>query len=473
MKAINYIRITGTTMLLVLLLVSCRINKEYQRPELSMPESFPGAVAGDSNSVADIGWKDFFNDTTLQGLIERGLQYNQDLLVAMKRMDIAQRQLLQARKLNLPEAELSIVGQLTRPSDNSLNGISLKTFLGKSYLENYNAAINFSWEADIWGKLRGQKEKALAGYLQTGEALRAVQTRLVAEIAQGYFNLLMLDRQLAITKRNLLLTDSFYTATKLLMDAGLSNALAVQQAAAQKQSTALLIPELEMSIAVQENNLQLLTGQWPGSVGRHASAEAYRFTQVLQTGLPIALVSRRPDVREAELGLQMANAEVGISKAGMYPALNLTAGGGLESFKASNWFSIPNSLFGLAAAGIAQPLFKRRALKTRYEVAQLEREQAVIRFRQSVLQATTEVYNALVQVDKLNAQERIAEERVNALRGAVQNAQELFRADMASYLEVITAQANALEAELSQASIHRRQLAAVVELYRALGGGWK
>jgi outer membrane protein TolC len=130
-------------------------------------------------------------------------------------------------------------------------------------------------------------------------------------------------------------------------------------------------------------------------------------------------------------------------------------------------------LFGLAAAGIAQPLFKRRALKTRYEVAQLEREQAVIRFRQSVLQATTEVYNALVQVDKLDAQERIAEERVNALRGAVQNAQELFRADMASYLEVITAQANALEAELSQASIHRRQLAAVVELYRALGGGWK
>lgn len=472
MKALKYMKITGTALMLALVVASCRIGREYQRPELSLPESFPTGNVADSNSVADLGWREFFTDTTLQRLIETGLQYNQDLMVAVNRMDIAQRQLLQARKLNLPEAELNILANISRPSDNSLNGISLGAFLGQRYLENYNAAINFSWEADIWGKLRGQKEKALAAYLQTGEAARGVQTRLVAEIAQGYFNLLMLDKQLAITKRNLLLNDSFYVATKMLMDAGMSNALAVQQAAAQKQNTALLIPELEMSIAIQENTLQLLTGQLPGAVNRIPGTD-YQFTGALQTGLPVGLVARRPDVRAAELALKMANTDVGIAQANMYPAINITAGGGLESFKASNWFSIPNSLFGLAAGGIAQPLFKRRALKTRFEVAKLEREQAVILFRQSVLQATTEVHNALVQVDKLNQQEIIATAQVDTLRLAVFNAQQLFRSDMAIYLEVITAQANALQAELNQAAIHRRQLAAVVELYRALGGGGK
>ncbi|MCR6722579.1 MAG: efflux transporter outer membrane subunit [Chitinophagaceae bacterium] len=472
MKALNYIKITGSLFLLAVVIASCTVGKKYQRPELNLPESFTSENIADSNSVADLGWREFFTDTSLQRLIESGLQYNQDLLVAVKRMDIAQRQLLQARKLNLPEAELNIVGSISRPSDNSLNGVSLGAFLGQRYLENYNAAINFSWEADIWGKLRGQKEKALAAYLQTGEAARAVQTRLIAEIAQGYFNLLMLDRQLEITKRNLILNDSFYVATRMLMEAGMSNALAVQQAAAQKQNTALLIPEIEMSIAMQENTLQLLTGQWPGAVSRVAASD-FRFATALNTGLPVGIVARRPDVRAAEFALQIANAEVGVAQANMYPALNITAGGGLESFKASNWFNIPGSLFGLATGGIAQPLFKRRALKTRFEVSKLEREQAVIQFRQSVLQATTEVHNALVQVEKLNEQETIAADQVSTLRNAVSDAQQLFRSDMAIYLEVITAQANALQAELNQASIHRRQLAAVVELYRALGGGAK
>jgi outer membrane protein TolC len=157
----------------------------------------------------------------------------------------------------------------------------------------------------------------------------------------------------------------------------------------------------------------------------------------------------------------------------MYPALNITLGGGLESFKSSNWFNIPNALFGLAAGSIAQPIFRRRELKTNFEIAKLEREEAVIQFRQSVLQATIEVANALVQMDKLKQQQQIATMQVDTLRHAVFNAQLLFKSDMANYLEVITAQTNALEAELNLASIQRQQLGAKVELYRSLGGGWK
>lgn len=457
-------------------LMACRTGKEYQRPELELPKQFGTNAAvsfADTSSIADIEWNKFFTDAALQELIQKGLQYNHDLLVAVKRIDIAQLQVKQSKFLQLPEIGLQFTGQISRPSDNSLNGISLKTFLGKSYLENYNTLVNFSWEADIWGKIRGQKEIALTEYLQTTEAAKAVQTQLVADIAQGYYNLLMLDKQLEIARKNLILSDSFLVATRLLKDAGLGNGLAVQQAESQKQSTALLIPQLEQNIAVQENALQQLTGQLPGSVARKTSLNDITVTADLSTGLPIAVVSRRPDVRSSELSLMIANTQIGIAQANMYPALNITAGGGLESFKASNWFNIPNSLFGLATGSIAQPIFKRKELRTKYEVAKLQRDQAVIQFRQSVLQATTEVANALVQNDKLKEQHQIATAQVDTLQQAVFNSKLLFRADMANYLEVITAQGNALQAELNLALIRRQQLGAMVELYRSLGGGWK
>jgi len=368
---------------------------------------------------------------------------------------------------------LQFNAQYNRPSNNSLNGLSVKSFLGSRHIENYNILASASWEADIWGKIRGQKAATLAEYLQTYEGSRAIQTDIVSDIAQGYYNLLMLDKQLEISKRNLVLTDSFLIATRLLKDAGVVNLLAVEQAESQKQSTALLIPQLEESIALQENALQLLTGQLPGRVYRNTSLNEVPIPKELSVGLPVSLVSRRPDVRANEMALIAASERIGIAKANFYPALNLTLGGGLETFKASNWFSIPNSLFGLAAGSIAQPIFKRKELKMQYEVAKLQREEAVTQFRQSVLQATHEVSNALVQIQKLKEQEAIATAQVDTLQRAVFNAKLLFKSDLANYLEVITAQGNALEAELNLAAIQRRQLEAVIELYRALGGGWK
>ena len=459
--------------LMIILLSACTLGKEYQRPELELPKQFETVSFADTSSVADIEWKKYFSNAGLQDLIEKGLKYNHDLLIAIRRIDIARLQLNQSKALQGPEVNLQLTGQITRPSDNSLTGLSIKSFLGKSYVENYNAAINISWEADIWGKIRGQKEIALTEYMRTSEAAKAVQTQLVADIAQGFFNLLMLDKQIEIAKKNLILSDSFLVATRLLKDAGLGNALAVQQAESQKQSTALLIPQLEQNISLQENALQVLTGQLPGSITRSISLSEIHMEDKLNTGLPVAMVSRRPDVRSAELELMIANTKVGIAQANMYPTLNITAGGGLESFKASNWFNIPNSLFGLAAGSIAQPIFRRKALKTQYEVSKLERDQAVIQFRQLVLQATTEVSNALVQTDKLKLQQQIATAQVDTLHRAVFNAKLLFRSDMANYLEVITAQTNALQAELNLAAIERQQRDAMVELYRSLGGGWK
>jgi outer membrane protein TolC len=185
------------------------------------------------------------------------------------------------------------------------------------------------------------------------------------------------------------------------------------------------------------------------------------------------MVSRRPDVRSNELALTVANANVGIAKASMYPALTITATGGLNSFKASNWFNIPASLFGIVGGGITEPLFRRRELKTQYELAKIDREKTVIQFRQSVLVAVGEVSDALGKIEKLKEQQVIVASRVNTLQQATTNANMLFRNGLATYLEVITAQSNVLQSELELATLKREQLDAVVGLYKSLGGGWK
>lgn len=458
--------------LFMLLFSACKIGKEYQRPVVEVPVQFSTGATQDTTSIADLSWKQLFTDTTLQRLIEQGIAHNYDLLQALKRIDAAEQQVKRARLLQLPQATLQVTGAINRPSDNSLNGLSANSFLGKSYIENYNAAVNISWEADIWGKIRLQKEVTLASYLQTFEAAKAVQTQLVTSIAQGYFNLQMLDMQLEITKKNLALTDSFVAVTNLLQRAGEVTALAVQQAELQQQATAYLIPGIEQDITLQENALQVLTGSLPGTL-LHQKLNEGVSEDSLRTGLPLSIVNRRPDVRVEEMALVAANAKVGIAQASMYPALNISAGAGLESFKSANWLSVPNSLFVLAAGSITQPLFQRRELKTNFETARIQREEAVLRFKQSVLNAVAEVENALTRIDKSAEQKAIVTAQSAVAQQTIHNAQLLFKSDMANYLEVITAQQRALQSELQVATIERIQRDARVELYRSLGGGWQ
>jgi outer membrane protein TolC len=261
---------------------------------------------------------------------------------------------------------------------------------------------------------------------------------------------------------------------QLQKTAGEVTELAVQQAIGQQQTAALLVPQLEQAIAIQENGLRLLLGDWPGAVSRNTELSTLILNDsIFATGVPIDLLSHRPDVRASEKGLVAANARVGIAQGNMYPALNLTATGGLNAYEASNWFNIPASLFGTVMGSLTQPIFQRRTLRTQLEIAKAEREQSVIEFRQSVTGAVHEVTNALIRLDKLKTQQQVVTTRVETLQQAVKNARLLFRSGMANYLEVITAQSNALQAELDKADITRQQLSARVELYQSLGGGWK
>ncbi|MFZ4930235.1 efflux transporter outer membrane subunit [Chryseobacterium sp. Mn2064] len=453
--------------------VSCVSKLAYAEPELPLPEKFQYTATADTASVANLEWKQFFNDPILQDLIEKGIKHNYDLQIALKQVAASQEKLKQAKYMQYPDVGFGVSGQISKPSKNSMNGESLNLFLGQSHVEDYNAAFNLSWEADIWGKIKNQQEVSRMQYLQTYEGSKAVQTQVVAAIAQGYYNLLMLDKQLGIAKSNLELSNNTLLITQKMWESGDTTSLGVQQSTAQKQATELLISQLEQNIAIQENALSILVGELPNKVSRTIEMSDTSLPQNITAGLPAAMVSRRPDVRQQELALLQSNAMVGIAQANMYPSLKITANGGVNSFKFDNWFQIPASLFGSVLGGITQPIFQKRQLKTDLEVAKIQRERNVLSFRQSVLNAVGEVSDALVSNESLKVQEQKASEQATTLKDGIKSAQLLYKGGSANYLEVITAQGNSLQAELNLASIKRQRLSSIVDLYRALGGGWK
>jgi len=464
---------------------SCNVGRDYVRPELHLPETYRQSDSlVDSAHIGEIPWREFFTDTTLLALLDSAIVRNYDMRIALKNIDIANQSLRQARAAFLPEidAQLGGVNQQWRSRDYYSNpSANWYEQPGKGepseslykFQSQYFSEINMSWELDIWGKMRRQKESALAEYLQTYEARRAIQTALVEAIADGYYNLLMLDEQLEVAKRNLQLNDSTLRIVKLQRDAGEVTALAVQQTESQMLVAASLIPQLEQEIAIQENTLMALTGRMPGEVRRSSNLDDFVTENDLAAGVPLSMVTNRPDVREAELALRAANAQAGVAQAYRYPALTINASGGVNAMLPQNWFNIPGALFGGIIGGVTQPIFSGRRLKTQHEIAKLERDKAELYFQQVVLDAVNEVTNSLLMIEKLKEQHRIAEKRVDTSRLGVKNANLLFRSGYATYLEVITAQSNALNSELDLVSIKQQQLNAKVALYKALGGGWR
>ena len=470
----TYIKIQTVLALIILgwLSPGCRVSKDVAVPDPELPLAFRNATTADTVSAATVTWNNFFSDPALTTLISAALLHNNDLQVALKNIEAAGLTLKQAKLGNLPTVGLQAGVVSNRPSDNSLNALSLNQALQQKHVEDYTLAATLSWEADIWGKVRSQKAGALAAYLGTEEARKLVQTRIISDVAKGYYNLLMLDAQLEIAKRNVRLNDSTLGIIRLQYQSGQVTSLAILQADAQRLAASELVPQFERQILIQENAIQLLAGANPGSFRHDKLLDAVKIPAQLSAGLPAALLTYRPDVKLAELNLAKANASVGYAKANMYPSLTITAQAGLDAFKASNWFNIPASLFGAAAGSLVQPLFQQKKLKTQYELAKIGRDQTVIQFRQSVLLAVGEVADAYVGLDKLKVQQDLASERTLTLQRATGNAQLLFKNGMANYLEVITAQGNVLQSELEVAGIKKARLDAMVDLYRAAGGGW-
>lgn len=467
-KNIAYIAfISGTA-------VSCGVQK-YEQPEVKMPETFrsDSIVVEQNENIAKISYKDFFKDPVLVGLIDKAMVQNNDLQVALKQIEFASLAYTQSKWGNVPTISATANANINRPSDNSMNGMMAGQFMGKRYMEDYTAALNFSWEADIWGKIKGRKEQALADYLKTQEAAKAVKTQVVAAVIQGYYNLLMLDTQLEITKSNLTYADNTLKFLVKQQELGLTTALAVQQQEIVKDQILKTIPAIESSVATQENALSLLTGSMPEKIERKISLNTVQSPDHIAAGVPSELLSYRPDVKTAELEVRKSAAAIHIAKMSMYPSLNITAQGGVNAFQISKWFSVPGSLFGMVAGAIAQPILNGKQLKTQYEQSKVLADQAEIGFKQSVLKAVGEVSDALVQIQKLEEQQKIAERLVVKSGEAVKKADLLFKYNSATYVEVIMAQTNKLNAELELASLKAQRLNAITALYRSVGGGWQ
>lgn len=460
--------------ILVILAVSSGFSLfSQEKPVAGLPENFRGITATDTTNTANIAWKDFFAENDLNTLIETALAKNNELQVAEKNVSIARLQFRQSKWGNVPQINAFANASTTSLSNNSLNGISAGQFLGTDHIEDFSAGLNLSWEADIWGKIRNRKKEAKAAYLQTAEAKKALQTLITSNVARTFYDLLMMDAQLIIAKKTLELNDRTLFAVNLQYEAGQVTLLAKEQTEAQRLVTAKLIPELEQNIQLLENTLSVLSGGFPDAVARTGRLDNVEVKDGLSAGVPSQLLGKRPDVKSVELALTAANARVGIAKASLYPSLTITAAGGVNSFEASNWFNIPSSLFGSVAGGLTAPLLNQKKLRTQFEIAKTQRDQAAIQFRQTVMVAVSEVSNALVRIDKQQQQYVLADQRATTLRKAVDNANLLFKSGLATYIEVNIAEGNLLQAELELASIKKERLAANVELYRALGGGWQ
>ena len=460
-----------------LLFFSCKTEKIANSSEnlVPLPAHFrhEQPTTQQNSSIGSIPWKTFFKNPVLQTLIDSAILYNADMQLALKNIESSKLLVKQAKMDFFPTIQAQITANSTNPSNNSLNGVSLSEFLKQNHIEDYTASVGLSWEVDVWGKIRNKNKAVLAEYLQSEEAKKLIQTQLISQIAKGYYQLLLLYDLQHIAQQNLNLSAKTLTMVEEQYEVGDMTLLALEQVHAQKLAAEVLIPEFQQQIHLQETAIQILSGHLPDEIQTTENLVDIQLPEEYFSGVPADLLARRPDVKAAELAVTAADAYQKSAKAQMYPSLVISAEAGVNALKASNWFTLPASLFGAVAGSITQPILQRRALKTQYELAQIEQEKSVIIFKQSLISAVGEVSDALISIQKLKQKHDITKQRTQRLRNATQHADLLFETGSASYLEVITAQSNVLQTELQLAQIKKDELAAVVDLYRSLGGGWQ
>lgn len=460
----------GISLFTGMVLTSCVVGKKYSRADLNAPEKYREDITLTGDTILH-PWKSYYKDPMLVSLIEKALVKNNEVLIAMKSMEQLDLTYKQAKLSLLPTLDFDAGASRSYQSKNSLNGSLSAQFIGKDYMDDYSANLRLSWEADIWGKAAMQKREAKAGYFAQKENLSALKTRIIVQVAQSYYNLLGLDEQLKIAQKNIDLSNSTLSMMQMQYQSGLISSLALYQTEAQKKTAELLVPLAEANIAVQENALQILCGEYPDSITRSGNLDVAELNVTLSSGVPVSLLSRRPDVKAAEYAVMSANAKTGLAKATMYPTLSLSPSIGINSFEFDTWFNFPGSVTKTIAANLVQPIFKKRQLRTAYEIAVLEQEKAVVQFKQSFIVAVGEVSDAMSKLKNADKRMELATEKSVSLDKATHDANLLYKSGMATYLEVIVAQNSALQNDLDVVAIKLEKLNAAINLYRALGGG--
>ncbi len=450
------------------LLQSCFAAKTYERPNVASEFTFrvEDSIAA-ANSLSLMKWQSLFTDALLQQHINTGINSNLDMQIAFQNIEAARATLKQRSAAFAPSISLGADWTHQQLSRNSQFG----SVLPNRSVDQYQLGANVSWEADIWGRIRSDKRAAQAQLDRNVAVRQAVQTQIVAGIASTYFQLMALDAQLSVVEKTLENRVQSVEVIKALKESGYTNEVGVKQTEAQYYQTQLIAEDLKNQIVLLENALSVLMGQNPQPIAR-SRFEDQSVQADLQTGIPAELLQNRPDVRAAEWQLVSAFELTNVARSQFYPTLRLTGSGGFQSVDLNQWFSA-NAIFANVVTGLTQPLFNQRAIRSNYERAQANQEIALIQFRQSLLDASREVSDAIQQYQNESVKLGIRAKQLDALRKAADFSDELLTYGMVNYLEVLTAKDQALNAELSAIDNAYRKYDALISLYRALGGGWE
>ena len=456
--------------LLSVLMISCKIRQDYERPKDLVDEKLyrTDLLPKDSVSIAQLSWKEIFTDAVLQKHIDKALENNLDIRIALQNITSAEAYLKQSKAAYAPTLT---IGPGYTFSTSSLNTQMGQLIGERRYINQFDITASLGWEADIWGKLKGQQKAQMATYLGSVAAHQAVKSSLVASVATAYYQLLSLDEQKKIINNTIEVRKKNLETTKALKTAGVLTEVAVQQSEALVYNAEASLVSLDVSIQVLENTLSLLMGEPSHSIER-TSLSAQNLNLKTDLGYPISLLANRPDVKQAEYNLINALELTNSAKAQFYPTLKITGNTGLQSVDIDHLFS-GNSLFASLVAGLAQPVLNKRQIKTNYEVSLANQEKAYLNFRKSILSAGREVSNALTMYTSQDQFITLKKKEMEAYKKSVNDSQELVNYGMANYLEVLNASVNQLNAELNIANAEYVKLQSAVELYRSLGGGWQ
>ena len=468
--------------LICLLATACGPAREAALPaKKALPASF--ARSTDSATIARIRWQNFFNDPNLTGLIDTALRNNPDLLQAVHRVEIASRYFKISKNAKLPSLEAAAEAGLRKYGFYTIDGIgNYDTNFSENLKEDeklpdpvpdYFVGLRASWEIDLWGKLKRRKKAAFSRFLAANEGRRLAQTILISEVANKYFQLLALDNQLSVLQKTIDLQRKSLSLISVQKQGGRANELGVLQARAVLLQSQGLEEDIRQSIRETENAINYLLGRFSQPIARSSiTPVSTPLTDSIKTGLPETMVALRPDIRQAELLLMAAESDKEAARAAFYPTLSLNPFVGFQSFRLSEMLNTPKSVAYGLMGGISAPLFNHGFIRNQYQQQLAERSIAFREYEKTVLNAWKEVQDCLAARKHLQERNKYALLEVETLNKAIEASDLLFKAGRANYLEVITTQSRALEAQINLTNIHYKYLQSRVDLYRVLGGGW-
>lgn len=448
---------------LALLLAGCAVGPRYQRPQITPPPDFRGLESAPGNALAETAWWQVFQDETLQQLVKEAINNNYDLRIAAIRVEEARAiARIQAAPLY---PQVNVVGTASQQKV-AIPGIGFPT------LRSGNLGPLLSYELDIWGRLRQQRDAARYQFLASEEGRRFVQVELIAQVAETYFTLREFDLQLEIAKGTVETRRKTLGLFNRLKQSGVNSGLDIAQAEGDLAAAEATVPDLERQIVQQEDSLKFLLAEAPGPIARGQILTSQYLPPEVPAGLPAALLERRPDIRQAEANLRAANALVGVAKANFFPQITLTGVFGGASQQLADAASSAASFYSIGA-GLFAPVFQGGRIKAGYQLAVQQWQESKTNYEKSIQSSFREVADALIEYRKFRELRDVQEHQVGALERSLHLSTLRYTGGLSSYLEVLDAQRGLFNAQIALAQTRGNQLLTLAELYRALGGGWQ